>query len=105
MSTELGLSKEQASQIETEVLGMPKELFYDSRPTPPVDPPPVDPPTVDPPTVDPPGNDRWSKIFGYSFIFFLIWAVKNGCGGKPEKTPEGGVMPSLVDPPRKAPFR
>ena len=34
MSTELRLSKEQASQIETEVLGMPKELFYDSRPTP-----------------------------------------------------------------------
>ncbi len=38
ISTELGLSKEQASQIETEVLGMPKELFYDSRPTPPVKP-------------------------------------------------------------------
>ena len=35
MSTELGLSKEQAIQIETEVLGMPKGLFYDSRPTPP----------------------------------------------------------------------
>ena len=38
ISTELGLSKEQASQIETEVLGMPKGLFYDSRPTPPVKP-------------------------------------------------------------------
>lgn len=23
----------------------------------------------------------------------------------PEKTPDGGVMLSLVDPPRKAPFR
>ena len=29
MSTELGLSKEEASQIETEVFGMPKEQFYD----------------------------------------------------------------------------
>ena len=31
MSNELGLSEGQASQIETEVLGMPKKIFYDSR--------------------------------------------------------------------------
>ena len=96
MITELGLSKEQASQIETEVLGMTKELFYDSRPTPPVDPPPVDP-----------GNVMLNQFVGVLVLVFLGWAVKYGCGGKPlpEKTSDGGVMPSLVDPPRKAPFR
>ena len=89
---DLGLSKEQASQIETEVLGKPKELFYNS-------PPPT-------PPVDPPGNITWSKFFGYSFLFFLICAVKYGCGGKPkpEKTAKYETLPPYV-PPRIAPIR
>lgn len=72
MSNELGLSKEQASQIENEVFGMPKEeLLYGSVPTSPVDPPPADP-----------GNVMLNQFLSVLVLVFLGWAVKYGCGGK-----------------------
>lgn len=96
MSKQLNISNDQASQIEIEVLGMPKEQKVKENSS----------------TIGAKGQ-KGEENFGIIVLraiqwlfalIFVLGGIKKGCGDKPEKTQ--GVPPShFMEPQQKAPSR